>query len=63
MVEWQPIETAPKDGRKVLVWHPGFGLDYLVMYWLEGDWREPKDGARLKSPPTHWAAVPPPPKQ
>jgi hypothetical protein len=26
MMEWQPIETAPKDGRDVILWHPQFGI-------------------------------------
>lgn len=60
---WQPIETAPKDGRKLLMWHPGFGLDALVLYWMDGYWREPANGLGLKSDPSHWMALPAPPEQ
>lgn len=60
---WQPIADAPKDGRKLLTWNPGFGLDYLVLYYLGGMWREPINGLGLKCEPTHWMPLPPPPDE
>lgn len=72
MAEWMPIETAPKDGRLILL--HGSGMDgqseIYVGYWgchcygPEKDWGmwlpdghgEP---ARFFAQPTHWAALPP----
>lgn len=57
---WQPIETLPeshRDGRKLVMWAPGFGLGALTLYWMDGKWREPKDGAGLKVEPTHWLPI------
>ena len=31
MSEWQPIETAPKDGTPILVWD---GVDYSCVQYL-----------------------------
>lgn len=59
--EWQPIETAPNDGQKLLMWSPGLGIDWLVLYWMDGYWREPANGMGLKREPTHWMPLPPPP--
>jgi hypothetical protein len=61
MGEWQSIESAPKDGRTLLMWAPGFGLGALVLYWMDGYWREPANGLGLKVVPTHWMALPPSP--
>lgn len=62
MTTWQPITDEVKDGRKIVAWAPGFGLGALTLYWLDGNWREPKDGCGLKVAPTHYLAIPSPPK-
>ena len=33
-MEWQPIETAPKDGTKVVLAHPEWS-EYPVAQWME----------------------------
>ena len=35
MAEWQPIETAPKDGTIIQVRIPGHGDDNIVA-WIDG---------------------------
>lgn len=57
---WRPIESAPRDGSAVLLFHhmPGRG-DYV---WLD-KW-DGQDRAWMTAPraaPTHWMPVPPPP--
>ena len=34
---WQPIETAPKDGRHVLLWFPDCRCAFACV-WDEGFW-------------------------
>lgn len=72
MKEWQPIETAPKDGRSVLLWMPGGdGTDDErrcdIGCWGVPDWSHYEmwlmnmgDGWFA---PTHWMPLPPPPEQ
>ena len=68
MSEWQPIETAPKDGTDILVmtgetmhvvrWiniHGGFD------YWAVDDNKHGPFTLRGKAP-THWMPLPEPPK-
>lgn len=66
---WQPIETAPRDGRLLLVWWPEFAKLYghgatVVaawrddMYWQAGNYHT--FGLR-NTPPSHWLPLPPPP--
>jgi len=65
MNEWQPIETAPKDGRRILVYRPGKHKYSTVDidFWqvnrapLNCWWHSPSDGQ-----PTHWMPLPEPPK-
>jgi hypothetical protein len=57
---WQPIETAPKDGKDVLL-----TVDGLVRL---GFWDVPRGGVwslwpgRDRFNPTHWMSLPAPPE-
>ena len=70
---WLPIETAPKDGTRVLLtgwweddptsghrWTCDGFWDDLTEEWFEHPDRVPTDGALV--PPTHWLPLPPPPE-
>jgi hypothetical protein len=75
---WQPIETAPKDGTKVLAYIVANGVPYISVIWWRGEqfkdsmwkWRNAlTDSATggfadtLPNPgPTHWMPLPAPPK-
>jgi hypothetical protein len=67
-MEWQPIETAPRDGARILLVRG----DYI---WLDDWWKG--DGAnsnwsslvawkqatgKTPDPPTHWMPLPAPPE-
>ena len=63
---WQPIETAPKDGRSILAYGPGWS-EVEKALWLHSaqkfviiDWL----GEMLSEyePFTHWMPLPEPPK-
>jgi len=68
MSEWQPIETAPKDGTQILAFAAGMHgrVDfYGVAQWAESQaafnsvagWFWP-----FAIRPTHWMSLPEPPK-
>ena len=55
--EWQPIETAPKDGTPFIVWWPGGYADTMA------SWREYLGFIGFGEPhATHWQPLPAPPK-
>lgn len=59
---WREIESAPKDGRSVLVFCPrasDHGYERIRLTWRkDGKWQ----GANNTSwPPTHWMPLPAPP--
>lgn len=75
-MEWQPIETAPKDGTQVLLcdgmWGPWVGWwgthDGAPDNWWFVDLALPKTPDNLNSwvvghGPTHWMPLPDPPKE
>jgi len=74
-MEWQPIETAPKDGSSILVYPPTWGSKACSIASFEDDkyankprpyWRRDDDLGRSTIsrgiPPTHWMPLPEPPK-
>ncbi len=61
MSEWKPIETAPKDGRAVLLGHPTFVSEGYFdcvdkVHRITGLNEVPF------TPFTHWMELPPPPE-
>lgn len=56
-MEWQPIETAPRDGTEIL----GYGRGYFwIVHWDRQHW---SDYDPITPPePTHWMSLPEPPK-
>ena len=73
MTEWQPIETAPKDGIPVLI-YSGLRVDIesilidheksIYISSFDGDWWiwDGKYGPEYAYEPTHWMPLPEPPK-
>jgi hypothetical protein len=69
MSEWQPIETAPKDGKTILITN-GYWVDrgwFSKSVWLapakEG-WvtEDERDCGQIHRDITHWMPLPEPPK-
>ena len=63
--QWQPIETAPKDGTKVLLYKPDdeFWCSSIATarWWAkESEWL--CTGSAYFPAPTHWQPLPPEPK-
>ena len=58
VTQWQPIETAPKDGRAMFgCVKRERGTDMAVMAWNNGQWCDlEQDMAAFD--PTHWQPVP-----
>jgi len=68
IMEWQPIETAPRDGTPVLIWLDDEG------FCVKGIWRRPPgcdefmwwipemDAGGFHEP-SHWMPLPAPPGQ
>lgn len=49
---WQPIETAPKDGTRVVLWAEG---TWTAGLFEGGEWCSLPDGYPVIEAPTHWA--------
>jgi len=60
--KWQPIETAPKDGKWILGYYLGIGVE--IIYFDEENERFEKAMSVIEcSEPTHWMPLPEPPKE
>jgi len=74
MTEWQPIETAPKDGTDIIVMYIDIATQFVrIAFWLDYEWDPSINGwwtydcgeDELMAPiyaPTHWMPLPEPPK-
>lgn len=68
MSEWQPIETAPKDGTTIDLWLQA-GERIADARWNRDAWRfwcqdefESMDWIKIVGRATHWMPLPEPPK-
>jgi hypothetical protein len=61
--DWQPIETAPKDGRHVLLYCEYYGIGRCAWESWRNVWRsdDPNHGIGFPQP-THWMPLPAFPK-
>ena len=76
-MKWQPIESAPKDGTRIMVgnehgawvaeWRPVYQSGYRpadpwASAMLNHEHMRDGGGVLRHSPPTHWMPLPEPPK-
>lgn len=54
--DWQPIETAPRDGTEILALDEATGTAH-VTWWWQGGWHDPDNHYYSEAPdfrPTLW---------
>lgn len=66
MSDWQPIDTAPKDGTQILVWPYWSSRSPTQVYWRDlqrkpGRWEITPSHYCAGADPTHWMPLPAPP--
>ena len=67
MSEWQPIETAPKDGTEILLaWRMEHFCNWMMEVAVWSDSRErwilAWDGDEIEKPDMRWTPLPEPPR-
>lgn len=57
-IDWQPIDTAPKDGRQILAWCAG-NFGHQIVSWdnEDGEWRSESRVFHPSWPPLFWAEL------
>jgi len=61
--EWEPIDTAPKDGREILVGWVGAKMIRPARWAINGQtWLINAGVNKPLNSPTHWMPMPEPPK-
>lgn len=63
MSEWRLIETAPEDGKYVLLWWPYWRHRAIIGWREKGVWRSDEALSEEGEPPTHWMPLPSSPLQ
>lgn len=58
MSDWNPINTAPTDGRDLLLTSLHWSGDVIVGGFHFGGWRDNADPISPRLEPTHWMNVP-----
>ena len=62
---WQPIDTAPKDGREILVWSSRDGTFVAFWYEIRNGWfwtsHDLEGDEEINA--TFWQPLPPPPDE
>jgi hypothetical protein len=74
-MEWMPIETAPRDASRILIYCPRTSRQVQEVWWSipyegspAGYWSTPvgptgRGYIILPEAATHWMPLPPPPKE
>jgi hypothetical protein len=63
MTDWQPIETAPRDGTEIIVCRRFEGRKFMgVVMWDGRYWTIDYGFPFYFDNPTHWMPLPEPPK-
>lgn len=60
---WRPIESAPKDGRSILIGWAGADMVFVSRWFKNAErWAMPSTSVAL-NPPTHWQPLPAAPSE
>lgn len=60
--EWEPVETAPRDGTAVLLFHPSWDTVQVGIHYEAAEaWQQPNGD--LLPMPTRWKRLPPLPNE
>lgn len=60
-MDWQPIDTAPRDGTRVLLWYPAWIQHVFTAEFEHGNWQTGVWYSN-RAKPTHWMLLPSPPE-
>ena len=64
-VQWQPIETAPKDGTQIMLWITGLEPRPRIGFWsergIDSGWYSLQSQYFIGFDVTHWMPLPSPP--
>ena len=58
-MNWQPIDTAPKDGKTILLAWDQWGWEYSVAFYEGGAWVDDSSEKQIHHP-EYWAPLTPP---
>lgn len=63
MSDWQPIETAPRDGTIILAYDPACHPDVYTVRFEHEHWAiADAEAFSTLTNPTHWMPLPSPPE-